>query len=719
MLQLIEDSGLFDADWYLRAYPDVAAARIEPLRHYMTTGWREGRDPGPHFATSSYLKANQDVAAAGMNPLVHFVEFGQSEGRGPSAHRPPPKRLAPSAALGPAAECVSFDLPDEPPVRWTRAYRLQHRGDLFRPGGKAAGYASAAALRKQLQSAFDLLEQLSGYADGDEAAKAALPKSNETLADAWYVNAVQLRTRWRSDDYPLVVRAFQHDPLCDGEIRLVGEGLAASPIDIVDIHFANPLFPVLVVFAEPDGAIRSARLLAFPSLCRGGLHYSELLYSSADHAEASSPDPLAAGELLASRLIELANGSASPAIGCIEVDIGDADARGPLFQPDVQQWLSKVMNVSVLPVGPSRSRAADYLARTVDVSAGGRRERKGATLRIGHDMVPTVAALVEPAGAGNPDGDSLSVPLLVAAAEPSRPALAIEFPRRDLPAVDALPGSPAARLPRIRTAGIAALPASFPAGAIATGLRTPLSDVSLFVPLAALDGYEKARADVTWIVDASGWPEGGLAQAVHALSLQAGGKEDCISFLGTPDPIAQFAATGRFPGRASSFDDVEAAIGAAQTPLAGFVGCGVLLHDNRTAAVLSALLEAPAVATASCAVLSVKQQAGGGGHPTIADGGHFDTAPGETLRRDQRHSAAAFLWGSHYPVSAPGRYVWLARKPTLTGWTKGGQRRTDELHICSSEVTASHVGSNSPAKVPAFFPRAEGYRTTRVRALFG
>ncbi len=38
---------LFDAQWYLRKYPDVAAARIDPLRHYRKHGAQEGRKPHP------------------------------------------------------------------------------------------------------------------------------------------------------------------------------------------------------------------------------------------------------------------------------------------------------------------------------------------------------------------------------------------------------------------------------------------------------------------------------------------------------------------------------------------------------------------------------------------------------------------------------------------------------------------------------------------------
>jgi glycosyltransferase involved in cell wall biosynthesis len=77
----VEKSGLFDSDWYLAKYPDVAEAGINPLLHYMIAGADEGRDPGPTFDSQAYLKANPDVAASGFNPLMHYLLYGRDEGR--------------------------------------------------------------------------------------------------------------------------------------------------------------------------------------------------------------------------------------------------------------------------------------------------------------------------------------------------------------------------------------------------------------------------------------------------------------------------------------------------------------------------------------------------------------------------------------------------------------------------------------------------------------
>jgi serralysin len=44
-------------------------------------GWHEGRDPSAGFDTLGYLAANPDVAAAGVDPLAHYLHFGIYEGR--------------------------------------------------------------------------------------------------------------------------------------------------------------------------------------------------------------------------------------------------------------------------------------------------------------------------------------------------------------------------------------------------------------------------------------------------------------------------------------------------------------------------------------------------------------------------------------------------------------------------------------------------------------
>ena len=78
---VLQASGLFDPDYYLKENPDVAAAGIEPVVHYAAAGVGEGRNPNPFFDSAWYLAVNADVREAGLNPLYHYVSGGAAEGR--------------------------------------------------------------------------------------------------------------------------------------------------------------------------------------------------------------------------------------------------------------------------------------------------------------------------------------------------------------------------------------------------------------------------------------------------------------------------------------------------------------------------------------------------------------------------------------------------------------------------------------------------------------
>jgi hypothetical protein len=49
-ITLLRRSGLFDAEWYLRQNTDVASAGMDPLRHYVEFGAKEGRAPNAALA---------------------------------------------------------------------------------------------------------------------------------------------------------------------------------------------------------------------------------------------------------------------------------------------------------------------------------------------------------------------------------------------------------------------------------------------------------------------------------------------------------------------------------------------------------------------------------------------------------------------------------------------------------------------------------------------
>jgi hypothetical protein len=94
---------LFDRDWYLKTYPDVAAAGIDPLAHFLgfpaerrhpnalfdsgTWAQLRGLDPTANaladyveggvwkaVSTRAFVAAHPDLAAAGVTPLEYALK---------------------------------------------------------------------------------------------------------------------------------------------------------------------------------------------------------------------------------------------------------------------------------------------------------------------------------------------------------------------------------------------------------------------------------------------------------------------------------------------------------------------------------------------------------------------------------------------------------------------------------------------------------------------
>ena len=70
---------LFDPARYLDAYPDIRAAGMDPLEHYLVQGFREDRVPfpgfDPPFYRQRYLRDAPDA-----NPLLHYLACGEAAG---------------------------------------------------------------------------------------------------------------------------------------------------------------------------------------------------------------------------------------------------------------------------------------------------------------------------------------------------------------------------------------------------------------------------------------------------------------------------------------------------------------------------------------------------------------------------------------------------------------------------------------------------------------
>ena len=79
--KIISKSKYFSKKWYLKMYPDVAESKMDPVKHYLEHGWKEGRNPSGDFNSQIYLQLNSDVKEENINPLVHYETYGIAEGR--------------------------------------------------------------------------------------------------------------------------------------------------------------------------------------------------------------------------------------------------------------------------------------------------------------------------------------------------------------------------------------------------------------------------------------------------------------------------------------------------------------------------------------------------------------------------------------------------------------------------------------------------------------
>jgi hypothetical protein len=76
----VRNSGLFDAEYYLVTYPDVAERNIDPLVHYLEEGVREGRNPYRGFDARFYLEQCRQRGEQPNNPLLHYIRIGAARG---------------------------------------------------------------------------------------------------------------------------------------------------------------------------------------------------------------------------------------------------------------------------------------------------------------------------------------------------------------------------------------------------------------------------------------------------------------------------------------------------------------------------------------------------------------------------------------------------------------------------------------------------------------
>ncbi len=139
----VAQSGLFDRNFYLRENPEVKNTGADPILHYLTIGWRKGRNPHPLFNTGFYLGAFPDLRVSTIAPLVHYIRWGASERRTPHPLFDPEYYLS----QFPRSDAAAADSPlrhyiehgavnsfNPHPLFDTKFYREQFKGDIGEMG---------------------------------------------------------------------------------------------------------------------------------------------------------------------------------------------------------------------------------------------------------------------------------------------------------------------------------------------------------------------------------------------------------------------------------------------------------------------------------------------------------------------------------------------------------------------------------------------------------
>ena len=77
----IKKSSLFDPGYYLQNDPQMNPLLVDPLIHYVETGWREGRNPNSLFVADWYRQTYQ--VPEDRDPLLDYIETGCRDGNNP------------------------------------------------------------------------------------------------------------------------------------------------------------------------------------------------------------------------------------------------------------------------------------------------------------------------------------------------------------------------------------------------------------------------------------------------------------------------------------------------------------------------------------------------------------------------------------------------------------------------------------------------------------
>jgi hypothetical protein len=479
--------------------------------------------------------------------------------------------------------------------------------------------------------------------------------------DAWFANDLDLVMRAQvgevESDAALVVRFFQYDEPAQ-RLRILAEhALRPRNSNLIDVPTLNPLLPILICVAGRDGDIRHTSLLPFPSLCRGGLHYGELLGSAGGSNVWASLQPLSV-ELVGSWLAD----KPGHVIERIEVDIADAVGSERIFQPLVQDWLAAFL-IPVAPIGrpaANESIAQRYLENNLRVLTdrirrrvlqSSRQERRGLLLRLPAGALPSLQCIVARSPLPKHAPDASQTRFIVADEMTANPKWLVEMPAVDekLLAVQPANSCTFPSLASPESASASAIGAPFPLSihfrdfsdqdaallimpfvAEATAPLIPRTDndtplgsgsTSVIFPYAGSIGFFAAFLDslkfqvgcenIEIIVGLSPSQGGSKPRVVELLNASFWGRARMLEY---PEELS---ATAR----------LNALAAGATGDFIVVAGEPVLLHDCRTLAMLRVLVASTKIACASCLLIHSERKRKGA-VVRVRSGGYYLSSTG-------------------------------------------------------------------------------------------
>lgn len=79
--EILKKSKLFNKKFYYKNNIEIKNQKVDPIKHFLEKGWKEGKNPSNLFDVNFYLNNNKDVKESGINPLIHYIKFGKKENR--------------------------------------------------------------------------------------------------------------------------------------------------------------------------------------------------------------------------------------------------------------------------------------------------------------------------------------------------------------------------------------------------------------------------------------------------------------------------------------------------------------------------------------------------------------------------------------------------------------------------------------------------------------